>query len=58
MWDEVSEGRLLELYQYVDVAGIHLFAAEEGAEEANSLDAETGLDISDMTFEEIDYFHV
>ena len=55
---EVAEGRLLELHQYVNVAGFLLLPTREGAEDAYSLDSKAGLDILDMAFEEICCFHV
>ena len=41
---EVAEGRLLELHQYIDVAGFLLLSAGERAEDANPLYCEAGLD--------------
>lgn len=54
---EVSEGRFLELYPYVDVAGLLLIASGKRAEEANSLDAKCCFYISGVAFDEINYFH-
>jgi hypothetical protein len=40
---EVAEGRLLELYKDIDIAGILLLSSCKGTKEANPLNAETGL---------------
>ena len=55
---EVSEGRLFELHQYVDIAGLRLLPTSKGAKKADALYGKAGIDISAVASEKIERLHI
>ena len=53
---EVPEGRVFELYKYIDVACLCLFPSDKGAKETYALYAKAFLDLLFVASKDTDYF--